>query len=105
MISVIHHQRNPAQGGLSLERVFASVRAHLDRAGQPLRPRLAEWVEAATRPLYRAFNVLDLTVGTIDAWLKKKLPGLARSVGEAAQEFRKALRHPDDADDPPSNSG
>jgi glycosyltransferase involved in cell wall biosynthesis len=29
LIRVIHHQRNAAQGGYSLERVFASVRAHL----------------------------------------------------------------------------
>jgi sec-independent protein translocase protein TatA len=26
----------------------------------------------------------------------KKLPGLARGLGEAAHEFRKALHHPDD---------
>jgi sec-independent protein translocase protein TatA len=31
----------------------------------------------------------------------KRLPGLARSMGEAAHEFRQALRHTDDQDDPP----
>jgi sec-independent protein translocase protein TatA len=34
----------------------------------------------------------------------KKLPGLARSLGEAAHEFRNALRHSDDEPDPPSKS-
>ena len=42
MISVIHHQRNPAQGGHSLERVFASVRAHLD-AGFQVRTAVAPY--------------------------------------------------------------
>jgi sec-independent protein translocase protein TatA len=32
----------------------------------------------------------------------KKLPGLARSLGEAAHEFRKALRHPDEPNPPSS---
>ena len=34
----------------------------------------------------------------------KRLPELARSMGEAAHEFRKALRHNDDEDDPPDRA-
>ncbi len=30
----------------------------------------------------------------------KKLPAVARSMGEAAHEFRNAMRHPDDEDEP-----
>jgi len=49
LIRVVHHQRNPAQGQRSLERVFATVRAHLD-PGLQVRTAVAPW---ASRGLVR----------------------------------------------------
>jgi glycosyltransferase involved in cell wall biosynthesis len=54
LISVIHHQRSPAQGGYSLERVFASVRAHLD-PGFQVRTAIAPYVSRGLAR--RAWNI------------------------------------------------
>jgi glycosyltransferase involved in cell wall biosynthesis len=54
LISVVHHQRNPAQGGHSLERVFATVRAHLDPSLQ-VRTAIAPYPSRGLVP--RARNI------------------------------------------------
>jgi len=63
LISVIHHQRNPAQGGLSLERVFASVRAHLDPSFQ-VRTAIAPYVSRGL--VRRAWNIASAARETAD---------------------------------------
>ena len=63
LISVIHHQRNPAQGGLSLERVFASVRAHLDPSFQ-VRTAIAPYVSQGL--VRRAWNIASAARETAD---------------------------------------
>jgi glycosyltransferase involved in cell wall biosynthesis len=63
LISVIHHQRNPAQGGLSLERVFASVRAHLDPSFQ-VRTAIAPYVSRGLAR--RAWNIASAARETAD---------------------------------------
>jgi len=60
LIHVAHHLRSPSQGGRSIERVFASVRAHLDTSLQVrtvVTPYASQGVVLRARNIARAARV------------------------------------------------